>query len=219
MAYEDRAYNVYVILGGTALLPWTDVVWREIHAALVPLANGARGKAAVRCSQLGGEPPRMKGIAFGRLGLDEASRAKWTHERDGQLTSGVSAMFLTAEVWAPSWSACEKEGAPPDVFFDMSGERYGAGGGNDFAFGSAMVLAVASELELETQTKESALGIADATKAVLVRRQMRPWGVSTGYGSFTDAIQDLNLTGLFAPGPRHARPAGEGLLQGQWRLP
>jgi hypothetical protein len=161
----------------------------------------------------------MKGISFGRLGLDETSRAKWSHTQDGQLASGISAMFLTAEVWAPSWSVCQKDGAPPDLFFDMSSERSGVGGGNDFAFGSAMVLAVASELELGSQTRESALHIADATKAVLVRRQKRPWGVSTGNGGFTNAIQDLSLTGLFVPGPRHEKPVGEGLLLGEWRLP
>ncbi|CAN5549845.1 hypothetical protein BH10PSE5_BH10PSE5_02700 [soil metagenome] len=217
-AFSDRDYDVYVVLGGEAPPPWQASVWDRVSGALAHLVHLSRGVAAVRTDQLGGMPPKMKPISFGRIGFDAKGAEKWTHSFPGQLNSGSPALFLGAELWAPPWTVCEKEQLAPDVYFGMSNERWHHNDAFSGQFNSVLLLAVAKDLQC-TAVAEVAVEIGHLVGARLIAHEQRPWGRRLGLGgSYTNAINDLTVTGLFAPGPRHDRPADIAMLQGEWEL-
>jgi hypothetical protein len=223
MAFHDREYQVYVALGHpTASPPWVEKTWSPIFEALDPIIHKARNIAAVRSQQLGSGlgSPNQRGISFGRLGWNAHSCKKWTHSEDGVLLSGNHAVFLSCEVWAPSWSICTREGLAPDVYFAMGGESDGNAGksNNELKFNSHCILAVASDIEQMDASRQCADSIASALGAVLQAYRVRPWGVQFGKGFYSNAINDLVVTGLFNPGPRHKAGVTLSSLAGPWDL-
>ena len=225
MAFHDREYEVYVVLGGpTAPRPWLQSAWGKITAALDPLMDAARDRPAVRSTQLGPKPgsPNQRSLSFGRIGWNDQGAKKWAHSVDGQLVSGDQAHFLTSEVWAPSWTACERDLMAPDVYLAISNAAdFGAPSKPDSAakFSSTCLLAFASDLNQQHagQARKGAETIATVLQAVVRGHCVRPWGRSTGSGSsYTDAINDLAIVGLFNPGPRHIEPASLSMLKGTW---
>ena len=216
MAFQNRIYNVYAILGSVDALPWSAPAWARISKALTPLVARSRDRAAIRSTQYGGVAPPMKRIPFGRLVFDEKSAAKWTHVQRDELASGVRALFVAAELWAPSWTSCERDGVPPDVFFGMASEGAMGQGGEKRRFNSVSILAIANEVAADVTGDQVAREIGEAVGTVLTGNQIRPWGRSVGEGFFTNAIQDLPFTGLFLPGPRHDKPVSLSLLNGDW---
>jgi hypothetical protein len=216
MPFHDRIYSVYAILGAVDAPPWSTSIWARIREALIPLVEHARGRTAMRSGQYTGTAPSMTRMSFGRLGLDEKSSLKWTHSRRDELASGVRATFLNAELWAPSWTICERESMAPDVFFGLA--REGAIG-QDAAkrcFGSTLILAIANDIDAGSDGDLAAQKIGDAVVTVFVGKQVRPWGAPVGDIGFTNAINDLPIAGLFVPGPRHEVPPSLSLLQGDW---
>jgi hypothetical protein len=56
MAFHDREYQVYVMLGRpNAPPPWLELIWTRLFHALDPIIGAARGAAAVRSVQLWSE--------------------------------------------------------------------------------------------------------------------------------------------------------------------
>src|SRR3954463_10229562 len=121
MSFNDRPFDVYLVLGDPRRPPaWSSPVWSRIAAHLDPLVAAARGPAAVRSCQLrrGAGTPNQSGISFGRIGWNEKGHRKWTHGP----ADGDAIEFVDAEVWAPSWTACQREDRAPDVFLRMRNE-------------------------------------------------------------------------------------------------
>jgi hypothetical protein len=216
MAFENRIYSVYAILGSVDALPWSTLAWARISKALTPLLARSRGRAAIRTTQSGGVAGSMKPISFGRLGFDEESAVKWTHAQRDELASGVRAVFVGAELWAPSWTSCERDGVPPDIFFSMRSEGAMGQRGEKRCFDSVLLLAIADGLSVDVTGAQVAREIGEAVGTVLTGHQIRPWGRSAVDWAFTNAIQDLIFAGLFAPGARHDKPVSLSLLKGEW---
>lgn len=125
MTFYDREYEVRVLLGHPAVIPpWVQPIWDQVAEAPDPLIRSARDRAAVRSTQLLAGPgaPSQKAVSSGRIGWNKQGASKWTHRESGRLISGNFARFMTCEVWAPSWSACERRGRPPDIFFALCNE-------------------------------------------------------------------------------------------------
>ena len=225
MGFKDREYEVYVVLGSSAIRPpWVQAAWFAVSRILDPLMETARERPTLRSSQLrlGAGSPNKRAFAFGRIGWDRKSDAKWTHSEDGILVSGEPADFLTSEVWAPSWSICQRELRAPDVYFGISKELLQTGvetGSEANKFNSACLLAVA--LDSPANANGKAVSAAEAL-AVLLEAQLRAkttrqWGYNWGPGaSYTNTINDLLVTGLFKPGPRHKCPVDLAMLSGSW---
>lgn len=216
MPFHDRIYSVYAILGAVDATPWSTSIWAHISEALMPLVEHARGRAAMRSCQYTGTVPSMTRISFGRLGLDEKSALKWTHSRRDKLASGIGATFLNAELWAPSWTTCERESMAPDVFFGLATEGAIGQEAPQRCFGSASILAIANDIDASSNGDRVAQKIGDAVATAFVGKQVRLWGTPVGDVGFTNAINDLPIAGLFVPGPRHEVPPGPSLLQGDW---
>jgi len=225
MGFHDREYEVRVALSDpTAVPPWVECVWANIATALEPLIQSARDKPAVRTTQLSIGPgsPNQRAISFGRIGWNKLGASKWTHKEDGQLLSGDLAQFLTCEAWAPSWTVCEREGKPPDVFFAISNDgRTGdpSKQNGSSRYRSTCILAVARDTMTNTrdQTDTAFSGLTLALPSVLGAGCTRPWGMPFGNGFATNVIQHLTMGGLFIPGPRHNQPASLAMLKGNWQ--
>jgi hypothetical protein len=155
----------------------------------------------------------MKPISFGRIGWNDQGSRKWMHGVDGKLVSGDDAIFLSSEVWAPSWTICERERLAPDAYFAIRNPTDGSPNA-DVEFSSKCILAVASDTGKIDQARSSAGAVASVVDAVLRAHCVRPWGVAFGSGgAFSNAINDLIFAGLPKSAPRHQPPVS---LAGEW---
>jgi len=218
MAFHTAKYDVYVALGDPKAAPlWKWKVWHRFFPAIDPLVNAARGKPSVRSTQF---LAKLAGdVKFGRLGWKEADHQKWCHGSPTNKDTSRSWRFLSTEVWAPAWTACEGEDLAPDVFLSIADESLEGGPRKDLLFNPIVILAVVSELadRHPTELDNAVSALREVTKAKLLAYKRRPWGTSVGSDGFTNAIQDLAFGGLFKSGPRHTEEPGVYLFAEKWK--
>jgi hypothetical protein len=193
MAFHSGKYDTYVILGDPNVLPlWHWQAWKRLLPTLDPLIQRARGKPAVRSTQYLADP--TQGIVkFGRIGWNESDHQKWTHGSPKNKEKSKSWGFLCVEIWAPAWTACERENRAPDVFLCIKNEYFGGGHQKTLLFNPVVVLAVVSALAERVMSQVSA-AVTGSCKVVLskfVGYRKRPWGISFGSDGFTNSIQDF----------------------------
>jgi hypothetical protein len=217
MAFHKADYDLYVFLGDPASEPlWHWNKWHQLIPQIDALLRVARGPASIRSTQY--LPNRTGTIKFGKIVWKEKDQQKWTHLSPSNLEASPRWNFLSAELWAPAWMQCEREGLAPDVFLSISSQGYF---GKATSFEPVVVLAVVTEL-----ARRDAVLIAGAVEklrellnAKLVGHQRRPWGrTALGGLGFENSIQDLHVTGLFKPGKSQERPLGLDLFSGTWDL-
>ena len=211
MAFFSREYEVFLLLAAPDATPlWQAAQWTPFAASLDGLIAQARGKAGVRSHQYN---PKGKPIAFGRLGWDATSHAKWTHT-----AATTQARFMSLEAWAPTWTVCEKDGLAPDVFLALANESLLGLAGKPLQFGQRLVCAIATDMGAEAAaTLQAALAqLAAQQDAVVFAHTRRQWGSASPYGGFTGAIQDMLIGGLFQPDDPHARPLDAATFRAAW---
>ena len=196
--------------------PWLEQCWRHVAEAVDPLIESSRGRAAVRSAQLSAEirSPNSRPLSFGRIGWNAEGHKKWVWQAKD---SGASRVFRYSEVWAPSWTTCEKEHRSPDVYFAFCNE--GGLGRQQLSFNPVCILAVAADrgVEITQLGRKSAEGVAQILQALLRVHCERPWGYPVGQIAYTGAIGDMIAAGgLFKPGPRHRSPVSTAILEGTW---
>lgn len=213
MAYWERSYHVGVILGSACSAPlWTWERWRrEVAPTLTPLVSLARDNAAVRTIQF--EADGKTPIRFGRIGWNDAGHQKWIHCSPANALQSSAWGFLTAELWAPSWTKSDRE--PPDLFFGMRNLAYQA---SRVAFDHLVILAVAADIAPDSQqrTERASHELSGQLQPGVAMYQQRTWGKPMGTGFF-DAIGDMLSVGLFKLGDPQQRPMDETTLSGAWR--
>lgn len=210
MAFFSREYEVFLLLAAPDAAPlWNAAQWTPFAASLDGLMAQARGKAGVRSHQYN---PKGKPIAFGRLGWDEKSHAKWTHT-----AATTQARFMTVEAWAPTWTLCEKDDQAPDVFLALANESLLGRAGKPLQFGQRLVCAIATDMgpEAAATLRQALAQLAAQQDAVVFAHTRRQWG-RAAYGGFTGAIQDMLIGGLFQPDDPHARPLDDATFQDVW---
>ena len=213
MAFHTGEYDTYCLLGSPSATPiWHADAWHNVAHALDPLIDAARGSASVRSTQY---LPKQSGIVkFGRIGWTQRGHEKWTHGSP----ASQEWQFLDTEVWAPSWSQCERDDQSPDLYFSVGNEALSGGFNERLVFNPVIILAVTTRIaqgssEIVVNTVNT---LARQTKARFVGHRCRPWGSSSGSG-FTNSIQDLCASGLFRPGPRHDNQELSELLVDTWQ--
>jgi hypothetical protein len=210
MAFHDRDFYTYVVLGSPDKPDlWSWDSWSVVVDRITPLARAARGQAAVRTTQY--ERDGRTSVRFGRIGWNDAGHKKWVHGSPTNAGRSEGWQFLAAELWAPSWSVCERDGRAPDVFFAIRNERLLFARDSDVQFNPTLLLAVATDLGPDVQdlALDSIQALSGHVAAVLTVRQRRSWGKALTGGGFSDAIQDLVHVGLFRVGDHHHRPVDE----------
>jgi hypothetical protein len=214
MAFHTAEYDAYVLLGDPAAQPlWYWSRWQRAMAHLDGVVRSARGPAALRSTQY--LPNHGGTVKFGRIGWNERDQQKWTHGSPANETTSGKWTFMSAELWAPSWTQCERDRAAPDVFLSVSNESQGA---TNPAFNPVVMLAIISELAVRSLpvVADAVAGLREVLNPRLVGFQRRPWGRTVGELGYNGAIQDLHVSGLFKPGRRHERPVDLSLFAGQW---
>ena len=211
MAFFSRDYEVFLLLAAPDAPPlWDAAQWTPFAASLDGLMAQARGKAGVRSHQYN---PKGKPIAFGRLGWDAKSHAKWTHT-----PATTEARFMSLEAWAPTWTTCEKDGQAPDVFLALANESLLGLAGKSLQFSQRLVCAIATDMgpQAAATLRQSLEQLAAQQDAVVFAHTRRQWGSASPYGGFTGAIQDMLIGGLFQPDDPHARPLDAATFRAAW---
>lgn len=221
MAFYDRDYEVYVILG-SAEMPelWLWDRWKTVADLFAPFTTVPRGKAALRGDRYVPNPQKpgaYKTQGLGRIGWDQRSHEKWAF--GSKLMKGKSSdwKFARMEAWAPSWNVCERERTAPDFYFQMTNENMFHSANKILAFNPFILIAVSVSLD-----EDHRLGIRKSTgllssfmESKLLASRRRPWGYSFEPG-FSGAIQDLRTSGLFKVGDPHQRPVNLDTFAEQW---
>ena len=218
MAFHTADYETYVVLGDPeASLLWGWKVWQRFLPAIDPLIQAARGKPAVRTTQY--LPNQAGEVKFGRLGWKESDHQKWSHGSPTNKAASKSWSFLSFEMWAPTWTICQRENLAPDVFLAIANESLSGGYRQELLFNPIVVFAVVSKLVEQHPSEVSAvvLALQGLLSAKLAGYQRRPWGKAFGSAGFTNSIQDLVVSGLFRPGPRHKGEIGFHLFADKWK--
>ncbi len=217
MSFFNRQYEVFVVLGDPSGEPvWTEPRWERIADIFDPLIQKARNRAAVRSTQLSIGPgsPNQRAISFGRIGWNAQGHKKWVHAS----TMGEGAFFMSTEVWAPSWTTCERQGRAPDVYLAVHNEQ--SVPEEQVSFNPLFIFALAldEDTRIVSHGKSSAEALATLLGSLLRVRCIRPWGYRFGDVGYAAAIGDLHATGLFKPGPRNQRPLSPVMFEGSWEV-
>jgi hypothetical protein len=133
------------------------------------------------------------------------------HQPHDSVAEDRQRQFVNAEIWAPSWTTCEKQSVAPDFYLSMRNEGALS---KQVIFNPSILLAVAKVPDdtATDQGKTTATKIAETVSSVLRVHSERPWA-----GRVTsNAINDLLVSGLFEKGPRHNRPVSVAVLRGAW---
>jgi hypothetical protein len=217
MSFFDRQYEVFVVLGDPkAEAAWSELRWQRIADIFDPIVQKARDRAAVRSTQLsiGSGSPNQRALSFGRIGWNAQGHKKWVHAA----TTGDRAEFISTEVWAPSWTTCEREGRAPDVYLAVRNEQSVPGERVGFNPVFIFALALDQDSQIVSRGRPSAEALATLLGSLLRVRCVRPWGYRHGDVGFTSAVGDLYVTGLFKPGPRNQQPLSLDMLIGRWEV-
>lgn len=210
MSFFKREYEVYLLLAGPdAPGLWQAEQWNPFAASLDQLMVQARGKAGLRSHQYN---PQGKLIPFGRLGWNAASHAKWTHT-----PATTQARFMSLEVWAPTWTSCEKDDLAPDLFIALANEALLGLDGKTMQFGQRLLCAIATDLGLAAADtlRQTLTQLGVQQQAPWFAHTHQPWG-RAAYGGFSCAIQDMLLSGLFQAGDPHCRPLDAASFREPW---
>ena len=214
-AFHSSEYETYCLLGDPDATPiWEWPKWSTIGAHLESLVESARGTAAVRSNQY---TPEGEVVRFGRTALNTSGHQKWAHGSPTNRRESKYWKFLSTEVWAPSWTACERENRAPDVYFCITNEALSGGFNRRLAFNPVLILATSVDLAPQgsSEVRACVAALQRASKAKLCAYKRRVWGVSSGSG-FTDSIQDLAASRLFSAEDRHAIEPTISTLAGDW---
>lgn len=213
----DRLYELRLVLGSPSAVPlWNWQEWRGVAQVLDPLMRTSRGKTTIRSAQFldGIKHP----VLFGRMGWSDKSHQKWTHESPVNSPASTHWKFLDMEAWAPSWTLCEKQGRPPDVFFAMRNECFNPPYRS--TFNPTVLLAIAHDLPQQMKNEADQVGakLSHDLRATLYAFQVRPWGLPFGSGGdlHTGLVSDLLTVGLFRVGPIHETEPSLQVLSETW---
>ena len=181
---EHLKYFSFVIVGKSEQYKiWAWDVWSKVVPALEPLVAASRDKAAVRSVQtLSGS---KKNIRFGRLGWDQKSHQKWAHGSELNRDTSPTWLFYFTEIWAPSWTVCERDPTPPELFVSIE-NPFILGHPRPGQFNQLFHFAVNEHIY---HTRNDAVrqvieGVASLIESVLIGVRVTPWNLRG------DCIQD-----------------------------
>jgi hypothetical protein len=84
--------------------------------ALDPLVQALGTKPGVRTTQSEKDAP----LRFGKLGWDEKSARKWTHDSPDTRDRSPGWTFMEGELWCPHWLECRRAGKNPVLFLSFA---------------------------------------------------------------------------------------------------
>ena len=130
-------------------------------------------------------------MKFGRIGWNAAGHAKWVHRE-----ASTAILFFSTQVWAPSWSECERRQIAPDLYLRLDNQMaYDQPG----AAPATVLLGAAVDIPTEhKQLASSMRAISNAIGGGRIAHALRPWGQDFGAIGYTNAIQDLFPADIFA---------------------
>lgn len=205
-------YQTFFLFGKVPHEPlWQWARWTEVAALLDPLITSSRGKASIRTTQYHKTQPGK--LPFGRIGWNSAGQMKWTHE--SPVTAGKSNEweFFDAEVWAPSWTICERENLAPDFYIDILNLEQP----REFPTpGCLTIIAIREELAatLPAQIDTAIIELIGLSKPEICGYTRRSWRSTGGARGYRPYIQDLFPHDLITGDPS----VGYSMLHPEWEM-
>jgi len=170
-------YISFVVIGKSENhQAWRWDTWSMMVPVLDPIVTATGAKVAVRSVQ--GADDDRKDVRFGRLGWDARSHQKWSH--GSFVTQGASPKwkFCFTEIWAPSYTVCEREGKDPILFVQIENPfitlEPKRGQYNQFFHLAVPLPFLASNRVIIEQAVEQISGLLES---VLVLVRVAPWNV------------------------------------------
>jgi hypothetical protein len=111
----DEPFVSIAIVGRARPPLWHWETWRKLVLALDPLTSAVSAGISVRSTQ-GLKSDGFKDLKFGKLGWNEKSHQKWTHDSPETLDKSNDWTFCHGDVCAPSTAACFRERRAPELF-------------------------------------------------------------------------------------------------------
>ena len=178
-------YISFVIVGkSTQRKAWHWETWSLIARRLDPIIAATNQKAGVRSIQ--GVRGSNEGVKFGRLVWDEKSHQKWAHFSEINSVQSGNWIFFNAEIWAPSWTVCNRERRNPVIFIKVE-NPFGALEPKEGQFNQFVQLSVPIDFFNRARAPiekalEQIYGLLDG---VLIIVRTSPWN------SKFDSVQDV----------------------------
>ncbi|WP_372865453.1 hypothetical protein [Spongiibacter sp.] len=117
--YIARVWLIRMPDTTTRFYDWS--IWEKCFPCLDDIISLADAKAAIRSSQciMVGGKLRGGSLSFGRMTWNYENNKKWAckYMKDEELKDNV--VFLSTEIWAPSWSQCDRDLKPPSIVFHV----------------------------------------------------------------------------------------------------
>ena len=203
--WENREYDFYLIFGqkDEYKLPWIKTNWKsdfEPYFDLLIKQTQNIKETGIKVIKYRPEKRISKkdhqefiyhsDIKLGRLKWDEKSHEKWT------IPSDSADYFLEFELWAPSWTVCDKKQSVPDIFITISNER-DFENTTDVKFGYFIVVAIAKNLKINS--KPILRELSERINSIATIVKTRKWGKPEKAGDwiFENWIQDTFSNGIY----------------------
>jgi hypothetical protein len=109
-------YASIAIVGKATPPLWFYEKWTRVADALDPIVAAIGHEVGVRTTQ---DDQNRKDVRFGKLGWDEKSHRKWTHNSPDTAPASEGWRFMLGEIWAPRWTVCERAHREPELFISF----------------------------------------------------------------------------------------------------
>ena len=208
MKYHEHKYDLIVVLGDNKNPPiWIYDEWIKIENEFMKLVKFSTKKAALRSTQY--DQTNKKYISFGKI--SDLAGNKWCHLSPINKNNSNNWVFISTEMWVPSWNECEKTDMPPEVFIHIVNEKSNAD--NTVLFNPFIVIAIRSDVKYENDTIYNIKKILNANAFIHKNRQ---WGYKE-FGGFSNSIQDLMSNSLFSKSNIHKENNYLEFINKEWK--
>jgi hypothetical protein len=215
MGWLDKTYKCFVlILQPDSKKLWYYENWKIIADQMSSSLKIDRKNLALRTLQL--SMLDKKELKFGRLNLSDDSIIKWTHKSPITIDISKDWFFQDVEGWFPSWSNCSKNNESPDLYFALSNEK-SIRLEKPILFDQVLLMAFSISEYSSTAINNFINALKFNFKPTLIATKERKWAKELSIG-FTDAMNDIIITGLFKIGDRHNRPIDLNTFAEEWDL-
>lgn len=173
----DLYYSLALVGKSERCKSWSWDTWGRIVPVLDPLVSVFGKTVAVRSTQTPGKDYRQD-VRFGRMGWDDKSHQKWAHGSPLNHEASRAWRFYMTEIWAPSWTACERKSMSPHLVIRIENPFF-VGQARPGQFNQLFLMALHEQVYHAKQdaVRRAIEHIAVLIESVLIAHRVSPWNL------------------------------------------